>query len=370
MRMNIMILFSQPWRTGGAETHVQAMIKGMQEHNVFLLINRGSEIEKIEMLKQYHKNLKIMFIQTRGMNILTWKKDLKKIVRLIKVEKISIISAQQRTAGIWAYYLYRRTGIPYTVTMHDSWHRACFKHIYAKIFPVVFVVSYNLRKLIEKDFGFSNKQIHLVHNGIDDSLFLPCEQAIARKKTGINNTEKIILHVSRLSKIKGAVSIALIHAMKYISKDKKLIIIGEGPLRNRIEKEIKSIDWNYRNRIEIRDFVENIFDWYNAADVLVGEGRVAIEALACRRPVVAIRNGNTFIGTIHERNIAYASKVNFDGNDRKVSSENLASEIENAFRLSSEEMYRISSYVKKNMSLEKMACRYLDVFKQVIDRSE
>lgn len=27
-KMNILILFTQPWKTGGAETHVEALLKG------------------------------------------------------------------------------------------------------------------------------------------------------------------------------------------------------------------------------------------------------------------------------------------------------------------------------------------------------
>lgn len=34
-KMNILILFTQPWKTGGAETHVEALLKGLCTHKVF-----------------------------------------------------------------------------------------------------------------------------------------------------------------------------------------------------------------------------------------------------------------------------------------------------------------------------------------------
>ena len=45
---------------------------------------------------------------------------------------------------------------------------------------------------------------------------------------------------------------------------------------------------------------------------------MAIETLACEKPVVAIRNDKYFIGLITKDNIEYACKVNFDGKDKKV----------------------------------------------------
>ena len=49
--MNILILFSQPWRVGGAETHVEALIKGLEQEKVFLIVNVGSDEKKIDKLK-------------------------------------------------------------------------------------------------------------------------------------------------------------------------------------------------------------------------------------------------------------------------------------------------------------------------------
>ena len=52
-----------------------------------------------------------------------------------------MISAQQRTARIWANVIRYYMNVSYTVTMHDPWRRAMFKCIYGKIFASVVVVS-------------------------------------------------------------------------------------------------------------------------------------------------------------------------------------------------------------------------------------
>ena len=55
-KMNILILFTQPWKTGGAETHVEALLKGLCTHKVFLAVNHGSDESKLAKLKEKYNN--------------------------------------------------------------------------------------------------------------------------------------------------------------------------------------------------------------------------------------------------------------------------------------------------------------------------
>lgn len=368
--MNILILFSQPWRTGGAETHVEAMIAGLPEQQIFLAVNQGSNVEKLNQLRGKYKNIEIVEIQTRGIDLFRWQSDLRKLADFIHQNKIDIISAQQRTAGIWAYFLHRKTAVPYTITMHDPWHRAKLVSIYKYIFPIMIVVSANLKEMLKNKYDFPESKINLIDNGIDFSTFFPINKIEAREKLGLNNDDKIILHVSRLSGVKGAVSLVLIDAMSELDDNNnyKLIIIGEGPLRVEIEKKIDVFNANHKNKIEIYDFVEGISDWYNAADMLVGEGRVAIETLACLRPIVAIRNSKLFIGSVNKENIEYSCDVNFDGRDIPVTPQNIGIEIEKAFKLQDDDIDYIAGYVKKRLSLNKMASDYIKIFNKCLSK--
>lgn len=366
--MNILILFSQPWRVGGAETHVEALLAGLAEHNLFLAVNKGSNEEKLAQLKEKFPRLTIVMIQARGANLLRWKKDIMMLCALVTREHIDVISAQQRTAGIWAHLIRYYTQVPYTVTMHDPWHRAMFKSIYGKMFAKIFVVSRNLRDELMEKFNFYKEQIHLINNGIDFHAFKPQPKEICREKLGIPAQAEIILHVSRLSNVKGAVSLAIIASMEQVLKirpNAQLFIIGEGPLRNVINEKVAAFNRQYGEKIKIYDFVTNITDWYNGTDILVGEGRVAMETLACLKPIVAIRNAQTFIGKIDGKNINYACDVNFDGKDQLVTAENMAIEIEQAFQLPLSESEKIADYIKERLSLETMAKAYLDVFEQM-----
>lgn len=367
--LNILILFSQPWRVGGAETHVEALLQGLKGHNLFLTVNKGSDANKLTNLQAKFPNLKILTIQARGVNVFRWIKDIKMLCKLVREQQIQVISAQQRTAGIWAQAIRRNTQVPYTVTMHDPWHRAMFKPLYAKMFSTVFCVSKNLANTLKQDFRFSPEQLQIINNGIDFESFNPRDQKACREKLGIDLKSLILLHVSRLSRVKGAVTLEIIESMELVLKKRpeaKLLIIGEGPLRGEINEKIHIFNQKNGDVIQIYDFVEEIADWYNATDVLIGEGRVAMETLACLKPVVAVRNANTFIGAIREQNIAYACDVNFDGKDQSVNAVNLAAAIEAAFCVELEENEKIALYIKDRLSLQTMAKAYMDVFERII----
>ncbi|SCM83611.1 Glycosyl transferase group 1 [uncultured Sporomusa sp.] len=365
--MNILILFSQPWKVGGAETHVEAMLSGFQHHNVYLSVNKGSNLERLKLIKEQYPKLKVMEIQSRGINIFRWLYDIYRLASLIKTSHINIISAQQRTSGVWAWLLQKMTKVPFVVTMHDSWHRAVFKKLYPKLFPIIIVVGSHLEKVLFEQFGFQKQQVSFVNNGIDINRFVSKDKLWAKQNLGIQPDDKMILHVSRLSSIKGAVALAIIDSLPLVlSKDPdvKLTIIGEGPLRSEIEKKAMLLNQQHGNIIEIKDFTNNLIMWYNAADMIIGEGRVAIESLACEKPVVAIRNSNNFFGLVTSDNIIEGVKVNFDGDKYQVNNINLTEEIVKALSVSSDECSTIAAYIRDHMSIDSMCVKYMKLFEE------
>ncbi len=121
-------------------------------------------------------------------------------------------------------------------------------------------------------------------------------------KNIIKKDVPIILSVGRLVYYKGFEY--LIEAMKNIN-GAKLIIVGSGPLKNKLRKQI--ISNNLTNKVEIIPEVdrETLNSLFKACDLFVLPsirksetfGIVQIEAMACGKPVVCteIGTGTTFI---------------------------------------------------------------------------
>ncbi len=156
--------------------------------------------------------------------------------------------------------------------------------------------------------GFEPEKIHVVRHGVDNSLFYrrPKEEALQQLasyrelESIIKKDKKIILFAGHLKMVKG-VDIALkafAKISKQVSRDLKLVMIGDGPIREML-KELAS-GFGIADKVV---FLGNrpqkdVALWMNVADCLLlasrseGMPNVVIEALASGTPVVATDVGD------------------------------------------------------------------------------
>jgi glycosyltransferase involved in cell wall biosynthesis len=134
--------------------------------------------------------------------------------------------------------------------------------------------------------------IEIIPNGVDVKNYeLRITNYELRRKLGISDSEKIIITVSRLVKKNGVGD--LIEAMSDLSENVKLIIIGEGELRDDLKSKILNLKLN--NRVIMLGAINNesIPEYLAMADVFVrpslseGQGIAFLEAMAAGVPVIA-----------------------------------------------------------------------------------
>lgn len=132
--------------------------------------------------------------------------------------------------------------------------------------------------------GIDPEKIEVIHNGIDTELFSPNYEEKKRKQ---------LLWVGRYIYGKGVEY--LIKAFKIVSDqydDLNLLMVGDGPLREDIEEQIKDLGLN--KKINIKIFVPNVEipDLYRNSDIFIlpsleeGVPRTILEAMSCEIPVV------------------------------------------------------------------------------------
>ncbi|MFQ5790435.1 MAG: glycosyltransferase family 4 protein [Acidobacteriota bacterium] len=118
----------------------------------------------------------------------------------------------------------------------------------------------------------------------------------ARANVGLKSTELVILGVGRLVPVKGF-DVA-IQAMPEVARQvptARLMLLGEGPERERLEDLARRLD--VHQRLRLLGASNDVAAFLAAADVLVapsrneGMGRALVEAMALGLPVVATRVG-------------------------------------------------------------------------------
>jgi N-acetyl-alpha-D-glucosaminyl L-malate synthase BshA len=135
------------------------------------------------------------------------------------------------------------------------------------------------------------KELKIIPMGIDLKLFNQNLISDIKKDYKINST--MILTVGRISEEKGIEH--MIKAVPFILKEipeVKLVIIGDGPEKNRLEELVKNLNLT-ENIIFIGWILNNDLNkFYKSADIFVlpslreGMGVVLLEAMACGTPVI------------------------------------------------------------------------------------
>jgi glycosyltransferase involved in cell wall biosynthesis len=119
-----------------------------------------------------------------------------------------------------------------------------------------------------------------------------------RKRLGIGKSERVVLSVGRLSREKAHQD--LIEACKSLRETKpevafKLIIVGDGPERSRLEAAVESKE--SKASVIFTGQVNDVHSFYAIADVFVlpshseGSPNVLLEAMAANLPIVATAVG-------------------------------------------------------------------------------
>lgn len=193
---------------------------------------------------------------------------------------------------IWGKIFNRRV----IVTTHSIYHfpkQGAYHHFVKWLFTNadhILTLSNQSKHEIE-NIGIASKKITVFTYWVDQSLFIPKDNTISRKKFKLGK-EFIVLFVGRLVPEKGI--LVLLDAFENITTS-RLLIAGDGPLRPRVEERIK----DKKNVTYLGRTLQNdLPDLYNVADVLIvpsiheeGFGRIILESLSCGTPVIASKRG-------------------------------------------------------------------------------
>lgn len=159
-------------------------------------------------------------------------------------------------------------------------------------------VSEEATSFFIKQKSFSVHKSKTVYNGIDLGRFVPCRAngLSVRERYGIKKDDFLFLNVGRLMPAKDQRNLIMaFDRLASIYSDVKLLIVGEGELREELEQYVASL--LLANQVIFAGSQQQVVDYYNAANCFVlssaweGFGIVLAEAMACELPVIATDSG-------------------------------------------------------------------------------
>ncbi len=161
------------------------------------------------------------------------------------------------------------------------------ERIIYKRFDNIIAISNKVRENLLNH--LNNNSIQVIHNGIDIAAINSASQTNIRREFSIPENAKIVTMVARITL--GKDHSTLIKAIEQLPDKFHLVIVGDGPLRLKLEQQISSS--SAKKRIHLTGLRNDVFGILKASDVTVlsteheGFSISMLEAMACKKPFVA-----------------------------------------------------------------------------------
>ena len=205
-------------------------------------------------------------------------------------------------AGRWARcraVVHGEHGLEADTSIKEPWRRRGFRRLAFELAHRVLSVSGQLRDLHSRRTGFPARRITVIHNGVDSERYRPDEvvRARARAEFGIREGQFCIGCVGNLTPAKDYLTVLKgVNAFDASGCDWRLIVIGEGSERSRLEEFVNAHpQWRHRLTFlglshRVPEFLAAV-DAYLLSSVIEGISNSLLEAMASGLPVVATAVG-------------------------------------------------------------------------------
>ncbi|MGY4688892.1 glycosyltransferase [Salibacterium sp. K-3] len=213
-------------------------------------------------------------------------------------------------SGIPARMYAKRLGIPYVVTCHGgdlnkmAKKGRFFQKETRKILEdaaQVIVVGEDLKQQVVGDFGIPAEKVSMFSMGVDRRVFYPKQQIDMQEVLQLSPYEKHILYVGNIIEEKGIGD--LVEALPNVKKELpnvRLHVVGPAKQEDYLQQlKARITELGVEEAVTFQGVKSQseVADWMAAADLFVlpshleGFGLVAVEAMACKTPVVGTNTG-------------------------------------------------------------------------------
>ena len=226
-------------------------------------------------------------------------------------------------------------------------------------------------KAVEKDLGVRKDKIEVIPPGLDLDSFTGTEnRSKVRQEIGVSDNDHLVLFVGRLRPVKGP-EYGIRAFAKALGETPNLhmALAGEGELREHLEALVGEL--GIQSNTTFLGARKDLPDVLSAADSILmpslteGFPRVANEAMAASKPVIATRVGGVSEAIIHDETGLLVESKNIvemaDAIVRLSSDTGLQQRLGTTARKHAEEHYSVASYVAR---LDELYSRWANIKNQ------
>lgn len=235
-----------------------------------------------------------------------------RLLRWLRRRRPAVVHTHLFTADTWGRLAAWLTGVPVLVsTVHsvNSWQRGIHRlvdRLLARITTRLIACTPQVEsKLVWQDRIPATRVVTLV-NGVDLARFRHVVPVDVRREFGFTLDAPVAAIVGRLEKVKGQFDFLKVLArLRDHGHDLNLLLLGDGPMRARLEAEIERL--RLADRVRLAGFRRDIDRLLADVDMVLipswweGLPMALLEAMALARPVVAHAVGGIPDVIRHER---------------------------------------------------------------------
>ncbi|MBL0627757.1 polysaccharide deacetylase family protein [Aeromonas jandaei] len=215
------------------------------------------------------------------------------LIYLIKKHHIQLVHAHSRASGWSSYVACKLTGTPMITTVHGRQPMHASRKAFHALGYRAVAVCEDIAHQIVDNLGVDPAIVQVLRNGIETDKFQPV--------LAPDNDKPVIAIIGRLSGPKGELCYRLLDEVLDLETCKVRVVSG-----TRVPERFA----RFQERAEFVGYVDDVPALLAGCDLVIGAGRVAMEALLCGRPAFAIGEAKA-IGLVTEQNLDDALASNF-----------------------------------------------------------
>lgn len=355
--MNI-LLCGASMGIGGAETHMLALAVALSKrgHRVTVAAERG---ELCGELKKH--NIRFVRVPMAGRGIADRAKAYSILKKILLRWDFDIVHAHSRLSSLITERIRTRECLDFKfiVTAHARYKTTRALRLLSVWGDECIAVSRDIKLHLVKNYGVTPERIKVIPNGIDTDVFRPNH----------GGDRHSVLFLSRLDLdcSRGAESLCAI-APKLCREfpNLRITIAGGGNALPRISELARLANLTLgRECVKVTGECKNAAELISKHGCVVGVSRVALEAMACEKPVILFGNEGA-LGLFDKKLLPCAAETNFTCRGKRGGDRLLLSEIRKVFGLDKNSLERLRRFgrevVTNRYSVDKMADMTLAVY--------